>query len=118
AARTPLTTPSVSLPEPPLAPRRPRVETIHGDERRDDYFWLRDKDDPEVGRYLDAENAYTAAAMRHTEAQQASLYEEMLGHIQQTDLSVPYKDGPWLYYARTERGLQYPIYCRKPAPDG
>jgi oligopeptidase B len=110
---TPLTTPAVSAPQPPVAQRRSRVDRTHGDERTDDYFWLRHKEDPEVGAYLEAENAYTEAVMGHTEALQASLYKEMLGHIKETDLSVPYREGGWFYYARTEQGQQYPILCRK-----
>src|SRR5262249_41880778 len=111
--KTPLTTPPVSLPRPPVASRRPKIDRSHGDERIDDYFWLRQKDDPEVTTYLEAENAYTNTALKHTEAFQAALYKEMLGHIKETDLSVPYREGGWFYYARTEQGQQYPIYCRR-----
>ena len=98
---------------PPLARRIPHPATMHGETRPDDYFWLRQKGESEVIAYLEAENAYTDAVMRPTEAFQQTLYDEMLGRIQQTDLSVPYRRGEWLYYARTEEGKQYPIYCRK-----
>jgi len=98
---------------PPVATIHPKVDTLHGDVRVDNYFWLREKTNPEVIRYLEAENAWTEAGMRHTEALQAVLYEEMLGRIKQTDLSVPYRDRGWWYYSRTEEGKNYPIYCRR-----
>jgi oligopeptidase B len=97
-----------------MAERRPVVLEAHGDVRTDDWFWLRDKDDPEVIAHLDAENAWTAAAMAHTEALQATLYEEMVARIEETDLSVPVKKGPWLYYGRTREGANYGIHCRRP----
>ncbi len=79
----------------------------------DDYFWLRDRKNPEVKAYLESENAYADAFMKSTEALQAKLYEEMLGRIKETDLSVPYPKGNYFYYSRTEKGKQYPIYCRR-----
>jgi oligopeptidase B len=103
--------------EPPVAPRVPRVDAVHGDLRQDDYFWLRDKDSPEVTTYLEAENAYADTLLKPTEAFQESLYREMLARIKEDDQSVPYREGDWLYYSRTETGKQYPIYCRKRAPD-
>jgi len=99
--------------QPPTAKKVPKVETVHGERWADDYFWIRDKANPEVAAYLEAENAYTEAVMRPTEALQAALYKEMLGHIKETDLSVPYREGGYFYYSRTEEGKQYPIYCRK-----
>ena len=87
--------------------------TVHGDTRIDNYFWLRDRKDPDTIAYLEAENAYTKEKLRHTEALQATLYAEMLGRIQQTDLSVPVKRDDYFYYTRTERGKQYAIQCRK-----
>jgi oligopeptidase B len=102
-----------TVPAPPVATKVPVVTTLHGDRRVDDYAWLRGKDKPEVLDYLKAENAYTAAVMRPTEALQQRLYDEMLGHIKQTDLSVPYRLGDYYYYTRTEAGKQYPIYARK-----
>ncbi len=98
---------------PPVAPVRPHHTVVHGRERVDDYFWLRDKSDPEVTRYLEAENAYAHAVMKPTEDLRRRLYDEMLSHIKQTDLSVPYRLGDFRYYVRTEEGKQYPIYARK-----
>jgi len=98
---------------PPTAKKVPKVDTVHGQRREDDYFWLREKSNTEVTAYLEAENAYTDAVMKPTAELQIALYKEMLGHIQETDLSVPYRDGAYLYYSRTEEGKQYPIYCRK-----
>jgi oligopeptidase B len=98
---------------PPLAERRPQVSEVHGERRVDDYAWLRERGDPEVTAYLEAENAYAEAVMRPTAALQQALYEEILAHIKQTDLSVPYRYGAYLYYSRTEEGKQYPIYARK-----
>ncbi|HUQ40339.1 MAG TPA: S9 family peptidase [Acidimicrobiales bacterium] len=97
---------------PPSAPRRPTTLTTHGDDRVDDWYWLRDKDDPETIAYLEAENAYTAAGLAHTEALQELLFSEIKGRVLETDLSVPYRHGPWWYYARTIEGQQYPIHCR------
>jgi protease II len=79
----------------------------------DNYFWLRDKKNPEVKAYLDAENAYTDTVMKPTEALQKKLYDEMLSRIKETDVEVPYKEGGYFYYVRTEAGKQYPIRCRK-----
>ncbi len=100
-------------PRPPAARKVAKVETLHGDRREDDYYWLREKNNPEVVSYLNAENAYTDAVMKPTEGLQEALYKEMLGRIQETDLSVPYRLGHYLYYSRTERGKAYPIHCRK-----
>jgi oligopeptidase B len=100
-------------PRPPVAPRRPTVFTLHGDRYQDDYAWLRRKDDPEVLAYLRAENEYADAVMRPTEALQAALYQEMLARIKEDDSTVPYRRGGHLYYSRTEKGKQYPIYCRR-----
>lgn len=97
----------------PLADREPVEHVVHGDRRVDFYAWMKNKKDPRVGAYLEAENAYADAEMRGTEAFQEKLYQEMLGRIQQTDLSVPYRLRGYEYYTRTEEGKQYPIYCRK-----
>jgi oligopeptidase B len=99
--------------QPPVAKIVPKVTTLHGDTRVDNYAWLRDRDDPDTIRYLEAENAYTVAMMKHTTASQTRLYAEMLGRIKQTDLSVPVKRDDYFYYTRTEEGKQYSIYCRK-----
>ena len=92
--------------------------TVHGDTRIDNYFWLRDRQDPDTIAYLEAENAYTKEKLQHTEALQATLYAEMLGRIQQTDLSVPVKRDEYFYYTRTEEGKQYAIHCRKKGAAG
>ena len=102
-----------ALPDPPIAKRMPRTTPVHGDTLFDDYYWLRDKSNPEVISYLEAENAYALAVMKPTEPLQETLYQEMLARIQQTDLSVPYRLGGYFYYSRTEEGKQYPIRCRK-----
>jgi oligopeptidase B len=98
---------------PPVAKRIPRTFTLHGDTLVDNYFWLREKSNPEVIRYLEAENAYTNAVMKPTERFQENLYKEMLARIKETDLSVPYRLGNYWYYTRTEQGQQYAIHCRK-----
>src|SRR6266545_4952833 len=97
--------------KPPMAKKVAKVEMLHGEKLVDDYFWLRDRKNPEVRAYLEAENAY--AFMKPTETLQRKLYEEMLGRIKETDLSVPFRRGEYLYYSRTEKGKQYPIYCRR-----
>jgi len=98
---------------PPVARKVPRVDEVHGDERLDDYFWLRDKKNAEVAAYLEAENTYTDAVMKPTEGLQEALYKEMLARIKETDVNVPYRKDGYYYYSRTEQGKQYPIYCRK-----
>ncbi|HEY9904901.1 MAG TPA: S9 family peptidase [Candidatus Sericytochromatia bacterium] len=98
---------------PPVAEKHPQVLVVHGDERIDDYFWMRDSNDPNVIAYLEAENAYTDAMMQHTQGLQTTLYSEMLARIKETDLSVPYRKDDYYYYSRTEEGKDYPIYCRK-----
>jgi oligopeptidase B len=100
-------------PAPPVAPKVPHMQTVNGDTLKDDYFWLREKENPKVRAFLEAENAYTDAFMKPTEAFQKALYDEMLGRVKETDLSVPYRDGGWFYFSRTEKGKQYPIYCRR-----
>lgn len=99
----------------PVAKVVPNVDTMFGIEMVDNYAWLRDdsRSDPEVLDYLKAENEYTAKVMQHTEQLQTDLYNEMLGRIKETDLSVPVKHGDYYYYDRTEEGKQYKIYCRK-----
>lgn len=101
---------SISAPE---AARKPVERTIHGDTRVDGYFWLREKENPEVIRYLEAENEYTSDVLRPTEPLQEKLYREMLSRIQQTDLSVPYRLRGYEYFTRTEEGKQYPLHCRR-----
>ena len=106
--------PRPALLHPPLAERRPVAIEAHGDVRPDDWFWLRDKDDPAVIKHLEAENAYTEAAMAGTAGLQASLFEEIVARIEETDLSVPVRKGPWRYYSRTVEGSSYAIHCRRP----
>ncbi|HTW81731.1 MAG TPA: S9 family peptidase [Terracidiphilus sp.] len=98
---------------PPIAPKIPTETQKHGVTLRDDYAWLRDKEKPEVTAYLEAENAYADAVMAPLAGLREKLYEEMLSHVKQTDISVPHRDGAWWYYSRTEEGLQYSINCRK-----
>ncbi len=98
---------------PPLARREPVETVLHGDRRVDHYAWLRQKENPEVIAYLEAENAYTDAILRPTEAFQETLYQEMLGRILQTDLSFPYRLRGYLYFTCTEEGKQYPTHCRR-----
>src|ERR1700730_7095014 len=100
-------------PQPPVARRQPVEHVIHDDRLVDHYAWLRDKNNPEVIAYLNAENAYTDAALRDTEPFQERLYQEMLGRILQTDLSVPYRLRGYLYLTRTEEGKQYALHYRK-----
>jgi oligopeptidase B len=104
-------------PSRPVAPPRAapiaHVDTMHGEVRVDNYYWLREKTNPEVIAYLKAENEYTAAMMRHTLPLQKKLYNELVGRIKETDLSVPVRKDEYFYYTRTEQGKQYDIYARK-----
>ena len=110
--------PAAPAPAPPVAKKIPQTLTLHGDERVDEYGWLRDKKSPETLAYLEAENAYADAVMKPTEELQKKLYDEMLGRIKQTDIQVPYHKGAYLYYSRTVEGKQYPILARKKGNDG
>ena len=101
-----------------MARREPVEHILHGDRRIDHYAWLRHKKSPEVLAYLEAENAYTDAVLKPTEDFQERLYQEMLGRIQQTDLSVPYRLRGYLYFTRTEEGKQYPYYYRRRDEEG
>jgi len=102
-------------PTPPIARKIHTETTLHGITLSDEYAWLRDKNNPDVTAYLEAENAYADAVMAPLAGLREELYQEMLSHIKQTDISVSYRDGDWWYYSRTEEGLQYGIYCRKHA---
>jgi oligopeptidase B len=104
---------AASFPTPPSARKAPVAMTRFGDKRVDDYFWLRDKADPEVIAHLKAENAYAEAVSKPLEAFREGLYREMLARIKETDESVPYRRHGWWYYTREVEGLQYPIYCRR-----
>jgi len=96
----------------PLARKQHTEKALHGVVLTDDYAWLRDKQNPEVTAYLEAENAYAEAVMAPLAGQRGELYQEMLSHMKQTDVSVPYRDGNWWYYTRTLEGQQYAIHCR------
>ena len=98
---------------PPVAKTDLKVDTVHGEERLDNYFWLREKSNPEVIEYLEAENRYTEAMMQHTTDFQEQLYQELLGRIKETDLSVPEKMGDYYYYTRTEEGKTVPYLLSK-----
>ena len=100
---------------PPIAPRQPRDVSVHGDPRNDDYFWLRDRDDPRTLAYLKAENAYADAWLAPHAELKETLYQEMLSRIQQDDDSVPMRKGDWWYSTQTRRGEQYPHYLRRRA---
>lgn len=104
---------SASLPAPPVAKKEPKVTDVNGVKLVDNYAWLREKKNPEVKAYLDAENVYTDAVMKPTELLQEKLYKEMLSRVKETDVEVPYKEGGYFYYVRTEAGKQYGIRCRK-----
>ena len=97
----------------PVTKKVPHETKIHGLTLTDDYFWLREKSNPEVIKHLEDENAYTDAMMAPTKGLQETLYTEMLARIKQTDLSVPYRLGDYWYYSRTEEGKQYPYQCRR-----
>lgn len=99
--------------EAPLAKIEKKDLTIHGDTRQDNYYWLNQRENPEVIAYLEAENAYTKSMMSHTEAFQEKLFNEITGRIKQTDVSVPYFENGYYYYTRYEDGKEYPVYCRR-----
>jgi oligopeptidase B len=102
-------------PAPPIAARHPQTSVLHGETRIDDYAWLRLKEDAAVRRHLEAENAHTEAVLGPLAPLRQRLFRELVGRIQETDVSAPVREGEWLYYTRTQEGLQYPIYCRRPA---
>jgi oligopeptidase B len=98
---------------PPVAKVAPQELVTHGHLRIDEYFWLRERENPEVIAYLEAENAYTDAVMAHTETLQEALFEEIKGRVKETDESVPYKLDDYWYYTKWEEGREYPIYARR-----
>src|SRR5512136_2554609 len=99
--------------EPPAAKVIPKTLEKFGQVRTDNYYWLRERENPEVRKYLEAENQYTAAVMAHADGLQKKLFDEFKTRIKQTDVSVPYKKDGYFYYSRTEEGQEYPIHCRK-----
>jgi oligopeptidase B len=102
---------------PPLAKRVPVERTLHDTTVVDDFAWLKDRDDPDTLAYLRAENDYAASVLAATDELQAKLFEEIKSRVQETDLSVPARKGPWWYYSRTVEGEQYPIHCRRRSED-
>ncbi|MEO8103728.1 MAG: oligopeptidase B, partial [Betaproteobacteria bacterium] len=104
---------TISMPNPPIAPRKPVSVEKFGDQRVDEYFWLRERTSPGVIDYLNAENAYTQAVLGPLKGLQETLYQDMLSRIKETDENVPYRKGEYWYYSRTEAGKQYSILCRK-----
>ena len=109
---------SAQSPVPPAAKQVEHLSVWHGQKVNDPWFWLREKTNPEVVAYLNAENAYTDAQTALLKPFSEALYKEMLGRIKQTDLSVPVRRGAYYYYSRTEEGKQYPIQCRRKAATG
>ena len=99
--------------KPPIAAIKPHEMTIHGHTRTDNYFWLKERENPEVITYLEEENAYTESVMADTKQFQEDLYKEMRGRIKEDDSSVPYKDNGYYYYTRYEEGKEYKLHCRK-----
>ncbi len=100
---------------PPLAEKIPKKLLAHGHTRVDNYYWLKERDNPRVIEYLKEENAYKEALMKHTDSLQEKIYQEIVGRIKQVDISVPYREGGYFYYTRFEEGKEYPIFCRKKA---
>lgn len=98
----------------PLAPKKPQLLEIHGHQRQDPYYWMNDRENPEVIDYLNAENSYLKEVMKPTEGLQKQLFEEMKGRIKEQDESVPYFKSGYFWYTRYEKGSEYPIFCRKP----
>lgn len=101
------------LPSPPKAAIRPHAMTMHGHSRIDNYYWLNERENPEVLAYLEAENQYADACLKHTEPLQEQLFKEITSRIKQDDNSVPIKIRDYYHYTRFEEGKEYPIYCRK-----
>src|SRR6185436_10754988 len=97
----------------PMTEKKTKTTKIHDDTMIDEYFWLREKSNPQVIAHLEAENAYAESVMKPTAPLQDKLYKEMISHIKETDENVPYRKGNYFYYSRTVKGLQYPIYARK-----
>lgn len=99
--------------QPPIAKAIPHELSAHGHTRIDPYFWLNDRENPEVIAYLEAENAYAEQSLAHTKSLQDKLFKEMKGRLKEDDMNVPYFENGYWYYNRFESGQDYPIYCRK-----
>src|ERR1035437_9061179 len=104
--------PTPPVARPPVARKDPKETRIHDTVLTDDYAWLRDKENPEVTAYLEAENAYAEAVMAPLAGLREELYNEMLSHVKQTDVSVPFREGAWWYSPRPKEARQYAIHCR------
>lgn len=102
---------------PPTAAQKPVTLSNHGVDRVDPYYWLNERENPDVIAHLNAENAYTEAQTAHLESLRTTLYDEMVARVPQDDASAAYPDRGWLYYTRYEEGLEYPIYARKRSAD-
>jgi oligopeptidase B len=103
-----------TTPQPPVARREPHLLSMHGDERVDDWYWLRERTNGDVREYLEAENRYTAAVMEPLAQLQTRIFDEIKSRVQETDETAPIPNGPWEYTTRTVEGLQYSIHCRRP----
>src|SRR5664280_2470935 len=100
------------LPEPPLAPTESHIREFFGDRFADPYAWMSDRDDPKLLAYLEAENAYARSLTAHLDPLAETIFDEIKGRVQETDLSVPVRYRGFWYYTRTLEGLQYPIEAR------
>ena len=103
------------MPTPPSVPKRPFAISRHGDVREDPYYWLMDRDDETVLAHLRAENEFLAESFVDLKPLEDELFEEIKARIEETDISVPVRKGPWWYFERTREGLNYPLSCRVPA---
>ncbi|MFC5603823.1 S9 family peptidase [Sporosarcina koreensis] len=101
--------------KPPIAKRIPHPHELHGDVREDDYYWLKDRDNPEVIQYLEEENRYFDEIMRPLEEQTEQIYQSMVERVPDSEVKVPVQHGPYFYYSRLDKSKQYPIYARKQA---
>ncbi|WP_252504221.1 S9 family peptidase [Sporosarcina sp. Marseille-Q4943] len=101
--------------KPPVAKRIPHPHELHGDVREDDYYWLKDRNNPEVIEYVEEENRYFEEIMRPLEEQAEQIYESMVDRVPDSEVKVPVQHGPYFYYSRLDKDKQYPIYARKRA---
>ena len=100
-------------PQPPVAEKIIKEFQEFGKTRVDNYYWLKERENPKVVEYLKAENEYLEAVLKPTKTLQEKLYQEIVGRIKQTDMSVPFRDNGYYYYTRFEEGKEYPVRCRK-----